>query len=95
MEDLAQLANTPVDSQPQGIFNLGTGVETSVATLAAALADLSGISQSEIRRVAAIAGEQRRSCLSSAKAQRELGFRIATPLAEGLAATFAWCKTQK
>ncbi|NOZ78882.1 MAG: NAD-dependent epimerase/dehydratase family protein [Acidobacteria bacterium] len=70
-------------------YNVGTGVETSVNELYNVLRDALG-SGVEAVHGAAKPGEQRRSCISSAKLEAELGIRVATPLAEGLRLTASW-----
>jgi UDP-glucose 4-epimerase len=68
-------------------FNVGTGRETSVNGLAAELQAVAG-RDVEIRRAPERPGELRRSCLDTSRLE-SLGWRAATPLAEGLGRTFA------
>lgn len=72
-----------------GIWNVSTGVETSVndlfARLAATLAPGARALHDPPR-----AGDPRRSALSFGRIERDFGWRPRTPLAEGLAATAAW-----
>jgi UDP-glucose 4-epimerase len=84
--DVAALAPRLLELRPTGVFNLGTGVETSVADLARRCAAAGG---GTIETAAAVPGEQRRSVLDAGKALRELGWRATTSLDEGLAATLA------
>jgi len=72
-----------------GIFNVGTGVETSVLELYAAIRAASGVDR-EPERAEARLGELQRSVLDVSLAARELGWRPAHSLAEGLAETWAW-----
>jgi UDP-glucose 4-epimerase len=65
-------------------LNVGTGTETSVLELAAALPGL------ELEHAAPRAGEVRRSCLDPTGAAERLGWRATTPLAAGLERTLAW-----
>jgi UDP-glucose 4-epimerase len=67
-------------------FNVGTGIETSVNKLAAALAAAAGRGP-EIRRAPERLGELRRSALAVDKAARLLGWRPRTTLADGLQLT--------
>ncbi len=71
------------------IYNVGTGIETDVNTLYEGLRKALG---SPIRAVHGPAkpGEQRRSSITAAKLERELGVRIATPLEEGFRITAEW-----
>ncbi|HET7876599.1 MAG TPA: NAD-dependent epimerase/dehydratase family protein [Methylomirabilota bacterium] len=75
-----------------GAVNIGTGVETSVNELYLALAKAAGVT-APARHGPARPGEQRRSCLSPALAKRVLGWNPAVPLADGLARTFEFAKT--
>jgi UDP-glucose 4-epimerase len=76
-----------------GAFNVGTGVETSVNELYRMVARELGTTI-EPRHVEAVAAELRRNALDAGKLERELGVRIATPLAEGLASTLAWYRAR-
>jgi UDP-glucose 4-epimerase len=70
-----------------GVFNVGTGVETTVNELHRLCAQTAGVDQ-EPRHVDARAGDARRSVLDAAAAERELGWRARTPLADGLRTTW-------
>ncbi|HTO25428.1 MAG TPA: NAD-dependent epimerase/dehydratase family protein [Gaiellaceae bacterium] len=72
-----------------GIFNVATGVETSVLELYAAIRAASGVDR-EPEHAEARLGELQRSVLDVSLAARELGWRPAHSLAEGLAETWAW-----
>jgi UDP-glucose 4-epimerase len=70
-------------------FNVGTGKETSVLELAAALLRAAD-SEVPIHHATARAGEQARSAVSIDKAARELGWRPQFTLEDGLRETFAF-----
>jgi UDP-glucose 4-epimerase len=72
-----------------GIFNIGTGLETSVIGLFDAIRGASGIDR-EAAFAPARLGELQRSVLDPSLAARELGWRPERSLAEGLAATWDW-----
>ncbi len=74
---------------PFRIYNVGTGVETSVVELYHRLARAAGSDREAIHGPAK-AGEQRRSSIDPALAQRELGVPSPLPLDEGLERTAAW-----
>jgi UDP-glucose 4-epimerase len=80
--DVAAVFMAAGRSDVEGVLNIGTGVETSVLALAEAL---------ELQPTFAPgrAGEVQRSCLEPSRARRELGWRPATSLAEGLPAVAA------
>jgi UDP-glucose 4-epimerase len=71
------------DSDVTGAVNVGTGRETSVLDLLAAL-DL------EARHEPPRPGEVARSALDATAAARALGWEARTPLADGLARTLSW-----
>jgi UDP-glucose 4-epimerase len=70
-----------------GAFNIGTGVETTVNDLHRLCAQTVGV-EAEPRHLAPRAGDARRSVLDATRAERELGWRAQTPLAEGLRLTW-------
>jgi len=77
-----------------GIYNIGTGVETSVVELHAAIAAAAGGAERPPGFAAARLGELQRSVLDPGLAARELGWRPEHTLATGLADTWAWITTE-
>lgn len=71
-----------------GVYNVGTGVETSVNALLAGLRAIVGGPAG--RHAEARSGEQRRSAITAARIERALGWRPAVTLDEGLRLTAAW-----
>jgi UDP-glucose 4-epimerase len=71
------------------IYNVGTGVETSVVELYNELARAVG-SDLKALHGPAKSGEQMRSCVDAGLGRRELGLPEPLPLSEGLARTAAW-----
>jgi UDP-glucose 4-epimerase len=70
-----------------GVYNIATGVETAVRTIFEALRIGSGVDmQAELAPLRA--GELERSCLDRRRAERELGWRPAVDLDEGLVQTY-------
>ncbi len=78
-----------VGGAPLGIFNVGTGIETSVVELYRRLAQAVGSDREAVHGVAK-PGEQRRSSISSDRIQRELGVPSPLLLEQGLERTAAW-----
>jgi UDP-glucose 4-epimerase len=74
-----------------GVFNVGTGTETSVVELADACCKVAGVSASLGHEPARV-GELQRSVLDPSLAERELGFRAQTRLHDGLAATWEFVR---
>jgi len=72
-----------------GVYNVGTGKETTVLGLHQACAGVAGVA-SQPRHEAARLGDARRSVLDVSRAARELGWRARTPLDDGLRRTWEW-----
>ncbi len=72
-----------------GVFNVGTGSATSVLELLAACRRVTGV-DGPATHAPPREGELARSVLDPALAERELGFRPAVSLDDGLRATWEW-----
>lgn len=75
-------------------FNLGTGVETTVADLARAVADAVGY-PGRIRWDPSFPDGQPRKCLDVARARAWLGWEARVGLQEGLTRTVAWYRAER
>ena len=75
-----------------GVFNVGTGAETSVVELYALCARAAG-SDAEAGHAAPRLGELQRSFLDPELAAKELGFKAMVGLEDGLAATWEWIRS--
>lgn len=77
------------------VFNVATGVETSLNDLAATLSRVMSVKGTPEygpeRKVNAV----RRRLASTAKAERMLGFNASVPLEQGLARLVAWWRTER
>lgn len=73
------------------LFNIGTGIETSVLELFSLLASLTGF-QGQAEFGPARAGDVPRSCLDAASAAKHLGWQPFTTLEAGLRLTVEWYK---
>lgn len=83
----------PVYTVDDRAVNIGTGVETSVLTLAQAMIDASG-RPGTLEHAPARTGELARSAVRIDKAADWLGWRPAHDLAAGLAATWNWISSE-
>jgi UDP-glucose 4-epimerase len=72
-----------------GVFNVGTGIETSVNELYEAVRRIAGADRAA-EHAPARTGEIERSVLDAGHAERELGWRPEHTLDQGLAETWAW-----
>src|SRR4051794_9511292 len=72
-----------------GVFNVGTGTETSVLELFDAIQQASGI-QRDAELAPARLGELQRSVLDVSLAARDLGWRPEVDLSAGLSKTWSW-----
>lgn len=93
LDDVVDANVLAVMSSRQGIFNVGTGIETSVNGLFARLQRLTGNFVNP-EYAPAMTGEQRRSVLDADRIARELGWKPRTSLADGLARTVAHLESQ-
>jgi len=77
----------------KGIYNIGTGVETNVVQIYQAIAKALGVKEAASHGPAK-AGEQKRSVISFAKIQQELGWSPQFSLAEGIGKTVEYFKSK-
>jgi UDP-glucose 4-epimerase len=82
-------ATTSAIGHDGGVFNVGTGRETSVSELYELCARVAG-SETPAEHAAARLGELVRSCLDPELAARELGYTAMVELEDGLRATWDW-----
>ncbi|HUY74133.1 MAG TPA: NAD-dependent epimerase/dehydratase family protein [Candidatus Dormibacteraeota bacterium] len=76
-----------------GLFQVGTGSETSILELVELLARIHG-GEIKVMHGPANPGEVQRNFSDVAKADRDLGFAARVELADGLARTYAWYSEQ-
>jgi UDP-glucose 4-epimerase len=72
---------------PRGVYNVGTGIDTTIVDLHA-MCRRASETTGEPRFAGPRPGEIRRSALDPAAAERELGWRAETPLEHGLRLTW-------
>jgi UDP-glucose 4-epimerase len=72
-----------------GVFNVGTGIETSVNRLYAVMQEITG-TDADPEYAPARLGDLLRSSVDVTRAERELGWRPEGTLEAGLAETWAW-----
>src|SRR5215472_16654761 len=77
------------DSGRPGTWNIGAGDEVSVLDLVAIIADVAG-KRVQPGFAPPRAGELQRSAVAPVRAASELGWRAATPLAEGVRRVYRW-----
>jgi UDP-glucose 4-epimerase len=82
-------ATTAAIGQDGGVFNVGTGRETSVVELYELCARIAG-SDVKAENAPARLGELQRSALDPERAARELGFTAMVELEDGLRSTWNW-----
>jgi UDP-glucose 4-epimerase len=77
-----------------GIYNVGTGVPTSILDLNRLCAQAAGVDQ-ELRFAPERPGDIRYSVLDPSRAERDVGWRAEMTLPNGLAQTWHWVRAQK
>ena len=87
--DVVRSVLRALESDGGGVYNVGTGTETSVVALYEAIQQASGIPQ-EPDFAPPRLGELQRSVLDPTLAARKLGWRPECSLADGLAETWSW-----
>jgi UDP-glucose 4-epimerase len=85
--DVVGAALAAAGSEASGPINIGSGIETDVLELAAKLAEIEGREDFEPEFAPPRAGEVQRIALDASRAERELGWRATTSVAEGLRLT--------
>ena len=86
--DVARATIAALDSEVGGVFNIGTGIATTVLELYEACRSVAGSDATPVHE-AERPGELGRSVLDGDLAAGALGFRATTSLAAGVAATWA------
>ena len=86
VEDVAEANLAAMRQDAHGVYNVGTGTETSVNELFRMLAGLTGSSVKEVHGPAKV-GEQIRSVVDPSRIKQELGWDVRVALAEGLKQT--------
>ena len=91
VKDVARANILAMDSDVCGLFNIGTGVQTSLNNLAKMIMDAAGISVS-MKYEPARDGDVRYSVADISKAQTELGYTPEWDLADGIKETVEYFK---
>ena len=94
VEDVVRANMAASELDTDGIFNVGTGVETSVNQLYDALRDAMGI-HAKAEFAPAKAGEQMRSVLDGSKLRKLANLPEPVSLKEGLRRTVEWLKSPR
>ncbi len=94
VEDVARANILAMNDGISGIYNIGTGEETSVNTLFALLKRLTGASIDKMHGPPK-KGEQLRSVLDYGKAEKDMGWKPEVKLYEGLRRTVEYFRSEK
>ena len=86
VDDVAEANLAAMGQNAHGVYNVGTGAETSVNELFRMLAGLTASSVKEVHGPAKV-GEQIRSVVDPSRIKQELGWEVKVDLAEGLKQT--------
>ena len=91
VKDVARANILAMDSDISGLFNIGTGIQTSLNNLAKMIMDAAGVSV-EMKYEPARDGDVRHSVADISKAQTELGYTPEWGLADGIKETVEYFK---
>ncbi len=91
IDDVVEANMKALDEKIDGIYNVGTGIETNVNTIFHKLKNLTGANCEEYHGPAKI-GEQRRSVISYNKLKNECGWKPKVTFDEGLIRTVEYFK---
>lgn len=81
-----------LNGEPGGIYNLASGVESSIKELAETIIEVTGSRGGVDYQPARSWDRSGKRYASTEKSERELGFKASTDLREGLERTIAWMK---
>ena len=91
--DVARANLLAFENDYVGAVNIGTGIETDINRLYELLAEAAG-SKLPVTHAPGKPGEQRRSCISPALAQKALGWQPGVGVAEGLRKTVEYFRAK-
>lgn len=91
--DVAAAIVAAANAATPGLYNVGSGIETSVVDLYRLCAETVGVAQ-EPRFAGGRPGDLGHSVLDPSRANRELAWRAETPLAVGLGHTWDWVRSR-
>jgi UDP-glucose 4-epimerase len=89
VKDVVSALLLSMDANVSGVFNVGTGISSSILRVAGEIIQIAG-SDVEILHMAAREGEVRHSRADISKARKELGYAPRYSLEEGLQETYLW-----
>lgn len=89
VDDVVEANIKAMNDEVHGVFNIGTGVETSVNQVVAHLVDAARLPCKPKHRDA-VAGEERRSALNISSAKAALGWKPKVDVKEGIKRTVQW-----
>ncbi len=92
--DVVEAFTRALNSKKTGIFNIGTGKETSINRIFAYLEKINGQDGIKPEYLPSKKGEQIRSCLEAKKAKKLLGWKPRVMINEGLKQTYEWFDRQ-
>jgi UDP-glucose 4-epimerase len=92
VDDVVAAATGAIRARLEGVFNVGTGIETAVGTVFQHVRRAAGASTAE-RRAPDAVGDVARSCLDASALRRAIGWEPRVALDDGIASTVAWIRT--
>lgn len=90
--DVVQAFLLALDSEAQGTFNIGSGLETSVLDIIASLSKVTG-RELPVEHSPEVVGEMERSSLDASLARATLHWQPTVSLQEGIQKTYEWFRS--
>ena len=90
VSDIAEAVALVIEREAEGVFQLGTGVSTSILDIVGIFKALDGPRGIEARHVAALTGEVRHNVTDIGKARQVLGYDPRLGVADGIRDTMNW-----
>ena len=94
-EAIDELLHAPIDKVRGETFNLGTGIDTDILTIAKKILALTGRSEDNIALIGDRPGQVAKHRASIAKIKRTLGWSPRFSLDDGLASTIEWYRNNE
>lgn len=91
VDDVVEAALLSMEKEKSGVYNIATGIETSINEIFRKIKGLTNFNYQEVHDPVKL-GDQKRSCLDYSQAKKELNWQPKYGLEKGLRETIKWFK---